>query len=172
MKQLTLSLLIPLCILFMSSCNKGQIQVNYKGPFPNEAILNSLNKGQSSLNAETVAALTRKYQFQKRAKLKHAYGVVIPKSTLNIAINGIMNNTPQDPTNSKNYDKWDFMICYPGLSINSIGDESMKPAIFFYKGGTNEQGEFVPVGDPVEDIEFPTGGGGPGKGGFQTPPPN
>lgn len=150
----------------------NQINLSYEKKYAQQMILDSLITNQKTLgDRENQKSLIRAMQFQKRAKLNENYGVIIPKNMVQIAINGYDENGPLAPTSKMNIDKWDFMIVYNGLLITENGDEKLEPAVFFYKGKKNKDGNLVPFGLPVKDLEFPKGGGGGGSGAAAIPPP-
>lgn len=170
----TIGLLLVSIVIFSCSqkLSPNQINLSYGKNYPQQMLLDSLNMNIKKVgNAETNKAFIRALQFQKRAKLNANYGVIIPKSMVQIAVNGFDDNGPLSPTSKMNIDKWDFMIVYQGLTITETGDEKLEPSVFFYKGKKNKAGNLIPYGTPVTDVEFPRGGGGGGGGASTVPPP-
>jgi hypothetical protein len=158
-------------ILGMAACSSnkpkllpGQLDLRYHKVNPHEQILEDILSGMKfSDDTLTREAYKMVFQFQKRAGTKEDYGSIISKSFLTTALNGT-GNVPLDKTN---YDKWDFMVVYNGLYINSVGDENLKPVVLFYKA--DSLNALVPAGRPVRII-MPGGGGGDGTT-ITNPPP-
>jgi hypothetical protein len=162
-------------VSLMAACSPklkpGQLGLTYKGKAKKTAVIDSLSSlkriyGDNNTTAEIVKAL----RFQDRAKLNKAYGVVIPKTLITAALNGFSDLGPNAPLDKSNYDKWDFMVAYPGIFLSRDGQEELSPAVFFFKGGA-VKGKFEPVGGPVLDIKLPGGGGGDGNKPKPTDPP-
>jgi hypothetical protein len=171
MKQkVLLSLAICTAIAFYSckSNNESVALVEFK----HQAHLDSLIAGQIDYGSSEVnESFINMLNFQKKHNCGEANGTVIPKSQLAQALNGFTESGINLPLDSSNYVKWDFLVVYPGISINAQGEESPKPAVFYYKGTIGPNGDLIPSGKPILDIKFIGGGGGPGDGAKATPPP-
>lgn len=160
----------PISLTFLTLTFLCSFLLGCEKTFEDQATLDSLLNGSMNLGSTEVNdAMIRKLQYQKIKKSGKTNGVVIPKDMLTTAVNGFSIAGINYPLDSSNFDKWDFLVVYPGIKLEG-GVEVMDPAIFFYKG-SNISGQFIPEGQPVTDISFPGGGGGPGGGGFSTPPP-
>lgn len=141
-------------------------------PFEDQSVLDSLKNGTLDLGSvEINDAMIRKLQYQKIKKSGKTNGVVINKEFLTTSVNGFTQSGVNYPEDSSNYTKWDFLVVYPGIEINQNGQEKLEPAFFFYKGSEID-GKFLPTGNPVLDVSFPGGGGGPTVPGAATPPPS
>ncbi|SOE20447.1 hypothetical protein SAMN06298216_0938 [Spirosomataceae bacterium TFI 002] len=137
--------------------------------FDDQAILDDLKSGAKDYGSKEINdARIRQLSYQKKFNLNRTNGVVISKDFVTASLNGFNENGLNYPIDSSNYNKWDFMVVYPGV------DESgtLEPSIFFYKGADNGSGKLEPTGDPVPNITFPGGGGGLGNSNSPTPPPN
>lgn len=156
--------LISISIFFLSvsimSC-----QSNFK----DQATIDSIVSGDLDYGSDEVnKAKIRQLQYQKENNLGRTNGVVIAKDFITASLNGFDQDGLNYPTDSMNYDKWDFMVVYPGQDKNG----TLEPSIFFYQGAKDENGDFRPTGKPVTDVKMPGGGGGWGNSNSPTPPPN
>lgn len=171
MKQKFLLVLATITTLAIYSCKNTDESKN-TSVFMHQSHLDSLIAGQIDYGSQEInEGFINMLNFQKKHNCGDANGVVIPKSQVAQAINGFTESGINLPADSTNYVKWDFLVVYPGLAINSQGEEMPKPAVFYYKGGIGANGDFIPMGKPVLDIKFIGGGGGPGDSVKSTPPP-
>ncbi len=169
-KTILVSLLIGGFISY--SCQKPENSHSDSNNFQYQAKLDSLISGQKDLGDKEInAALIRQLQYQKKMKVGETNGVVIPKSLLTQSINGFTELGIVLPKDTSNFSKWDFLVIYPGLEINSEKEEKLEPVVFYYKGGLNSSGELTPIGIPVNGLKFLGGGGGDGVKPKPSPPP-
>ncbi len=140
--------------------------------FTFQSQLDSLNNGLIDYgNEEINKSYIRLLNFQKKHNTGEKVGTVIPKTLITQAVNGFTDSGINLPLDSSNYVKWDFMVVYPGIAINTQNEEKYEPSVFFFKGQKDGSGNLIPVGKPVLDIQFRGGGGGPGDGTIASPPP-
>lgn len=171
MKKNFLTAILLMGVFVIFSCKEKQ---NTQQPetFESQGKLDSLISGQLNFGSEDVnKAFIRVLNFQKKFMTGKSNGVVIPKSMITQAVNGFNENGINLPADSSNYSKWDFIVIYPGLEINDQGEEKTEPSVFFYKGIQDSNGNLIPSGNPVLEIKFKGGGGGPGDSVKSTPPP-
>lgn len=169
------SKIILICLFggltFFFSCKKHEKQ-SISETFEYQAKLDSLlNKTKDIGSMELNDALIRELQYQKKMKVGESNGIVIPKSILLQAINGFSESGINIPSDTSNYSKWDFLVVFPGLEINEVKDEKLNPVVYYYKGGMDKNGNFIPIGKPVTGLKFIGGGGGDGVRPTQNPPP-
>lgn len=171
MKKNFLTAILLLGVFGIFSCKEKQ-KTQQPETFESQGTLDSLINGQLNYGSEDVnKAFIRVLNFQKKYKIGKTNGVVMPKTMITQAVNGFTLNGINLPTDKSNFDKWDFMVAYPGLEINGQGEEKIEPSVFFYKGEEDSNGNLIPTGKPVTDITFRGGGGGPGDINKGTPPP-
>lgn len=171
MKKIFLTAILLMGVFVILSCKEKQ---NTQQPetFESQDKLDSLQNGQLDLGSEEInKAMIRVLNFQKKFKTGKTNGVVMPKTMITQAVNGFTLSGINLPADKSNFDKWDFMVAYPGLEINNQGEEKIEPSVFFYKGEEDANGILIPTGKPVTDIKFRGGGGGPGDINKGTPPP-
>lgn len=140
-----------------------------KSNFQDQILLDDLKNGTVDYGSKPVNdAKIRQLNYQKEYNLNKTNGVVITKDFITASLNGFNENGLNYPTDSSNYDKWDFMVVYPGM--DEVG--TLEPSVFFYKGAKNNNGKLEPTGNPVINLTYPGGGGGLGNSNSPTPPPN
>lgn len=155
-----ISISIFLCAVILMGCESN---------FKDQATLDKLESGELDYGTPEInEAKMRQLNYQKKHNLGKTNGVVIAKDFITASLNGFDQNGLKYPLDSMNYDKWDFMVVYPGQNANGI----LEPSIFFYKGEKDDAGELKPTGDPITDVSMPGGGGGWGSNNSPTPPPN
>ncbi|UBM60907.1 hypothetical protein LAG90_09705 [Marinilongibacter aquaticus] len=159
---------VLILLLGLYSCNTSSKKADTK--FQDEALLNALLSGEKDLgSSEFNEAKIRQLNYQKANNLDRTNGVVLSKDFLSSGVNGFTEAGINLPSDTSNYSRWDFLVVYPGMAIE--GEETrLEPAVFYYKGGLDQNGNFVPVGNPVT-VPVLTGGGGDGKSNRSTPPP-
>lgn len=176
MKTKLLKFVAFMCLAGAFSCKEKESPVsslNYSGTFPEQGKLDSLKSGLINLGTKELNDdVIRQLQYQKKAYSNNTNGVVIAKSFLTQSVNGFSESGINIPIDTSNYSKWDFLVVYPGLAISENGEEKLDPCVYFYKGGMNSEGKFVPVGKPLSNIKFLGGGGGDGVVKLPTPPPS
>lgn len=155
---------IYLIALFAFSISAISCKKNFQG----DEQLKSLSSGGTFVNDDLTKSKIEQLKYQQTYDLPPHNGIVLSKDLLTTAVNGFTQNGINYPMDSSNFDKWDFMVVYPGL------DNSSQPTavVYFYKGELDEKGKLVPAGDPVTSVNFPGGGGGEGFGAGNAPPPN
>ncbi len=169
-KMILFSIVTGVSLLF--SCKKTETHESEDVNFAHQAKLDSLINGTKNLGSKDLnEALIRQLQYQKKMKLGDNFGVVIPKRILTESINGFSEMGINIPKDTSNYSMWDFLVVYSGLALNESNEEKLDPVVFFYKGGLDASGSFVPVGNPISGIKFSGGGGGDGVLPRPTPPP-
>lgn len=162
-----LNLVALALVLGLSGCEKCE---NEESKFQDEELLNSLKNGEKDFGSEEInTAKIRQLNYQKENNLDRTNGVVLSKMFLTSRVNGFTEAGINLPADTSNYALWDFLVVYPGLAKEGTSSR-LEPSIFYYKGGLDEKGDFIPVGNPVTVPEM-TGGGGEGKANSSTPPP-
>ncbi|MCP9769301.1 hypothetical protein EGI22_15415, partial [Lacihabitans sp. LS3-19] len=122
-------------IILFCSCNKEGSNSKNLESFKYQSRLDSLLNGTKDFgNDEINNGVIRQLQYQKKFKVDEKNGVVLPKSLLNQSINGFTELGIVLPQDTSNYSKWDFLVVYPGLSINESNEEKLEPVVFYYKG--------------------------------------
>jgi hypothetical protein len=171
MEKTTINVLLILLMCTFWSCkeqaNSSEDVVFNLGPHLDSLKNGSLDYGSPEVNESAIRLLN----FQKKFKTGEKVGTVIPKSLITQAVNGFTGADINLPIDTSNFNKWDFMVIYPGISINEQGEEKAESSVFFYKGALDGSGKFLPVGKPILDIKFRGGGGGPGDAVLVVPPP-
>jgi hypothetical protein len=171
MKKKSIYVFALLSISGIWACKNGDNAQN-DPPFAFEAHLDSLKNGSINYGSQDAnQAAIRLLNFQKKFKTGEQVGTVIPKSYLTQAVNGFTGTGINMPIDTANYSKWDFLVVYPGIASNAQGEEKAESSVFFYKGGLDGSGNFIPVGKPVLNVKFRGGGGGPGDALLVVPPP-
>ncbi|MGR3812196.1 hypothetical protein [Jiulongibacter sp. NS-SX5] len=164
MYKVTKVVLIGMAVALSSCC---KTEKRFKG----QALLDSLNAGTKDYGSPEVnQAKIRQLNYQKEFNLGEDNGVVIQKDFLTSGVNGFTEDGINMPLDSSNYDRWDFLVVYPGLEIRGE-EKALKPVVLYYKGELNGRGILTPSGDPVL-VPGPGGGGGPGHPHNTTPPPH
>lgn len=171
MKKKTTKIFLILLMVTLWSCKEHSNSME-DTVFKLEPHLDSLKNGSLDYGSPDVnESAIRLLNFQKKFKTGEKVGTVIPKSLITQAVNGFTGANINLPIDTSNYYKWDFMVIYPGISINEQGEEKAESSVFFYKGGLDASGAFLPIGKPILDVKFRGGGGGPGDAVLVVPPP-
>lgn len=171
MKKKSILISSIVCASFFFACKEKTDQV-LTAEYAGQAHLDSLKTGLIDYGDDDInKASINLLNFQKKYKTGETNGTVIPKEHLTQAINGFTETGINVPTDTSNYNKWDFLVVYPGVAISEQGEESPTTCVFYYKGALNAQNKLIPVGNPVKGIKFMGGGGGPGDAARTTPPP-
>lgn len=165
-------LILGICIsMFFLSCKKtenGNTTESYAGQAHLDSLINGyIDYGNKEINEASINLLN----FQKKYKTGATNGVVIPKLLLTQAINGYSASGINLPSDTTNFNKWDFLVVYPGLAINPQGEENPTTCVFYYKGTLDAKGVLIPTGNPVKTISLMGGGGSGGETTKTTPPP-